>query len=345
MLRAPWGQESPPSGSRGSAASPHGGHQTAGGRSQIVFGNYHEPSSSSYKSMTNDAPSESPAAQSEYTSRIRAARSRDNSASDLFGSRAGGERESDMSTTYGRANSRAHMHGLAGSSGGGAIGGPGGSAGSGLRLRSDRNQSTIFDSDVPAGTRGSPLREHRSSSDIFNVQDDHLGGAARGSPLRQYRSSSDIFHVNESPNSSSVLGGTSPARYGSYERAAINSAPTMTASSPLAAAPRTPYSPERREASSPDKYSPEKYSPDRYELPRESLQQQGRRTDYERGYSPSPEKLSQRNEYAPSVATAVRRDPFNSILSHGDAAAAAEEGFRGRRHYPQQLRNNNIFQG
>ncbi|KAI8911322.1 hypothetical protein DFJ77DRAFT_441719 [Powellomyces hirtus] len=195
MLRTPWGQDDPPSGTRNSANSsgPGSRQQTAGGRSQIVFGNYHEPASSSYKSMTTTHdPAHTP--NSDYAARLQAARTRD-STTDIFhlrgmaGSAPGGSDDHLVglpppTTSY--ATGAGRDRGLVSSSS---------STGS-LRIRPDRNQSTIFHSEVAAGTPGTPLREHRSSSDIFHLVDDnnHPGTTTTNHYERRYHTNANSSH-------------------------------------------------------------------------------------------------------------------------------------------------------
>ncbi|KAI8819327.1 uncharacterized protein EV422DRAFT_507412 [Fimicolochytrium jonesii] len=163
MLRTPWGQDEGDSGAAQTVptfsrkasvgASP-------GGRSQIVFGTYHEPSSSSYHSMTHTPRGVSRQQHNnntadDYLTRNAVARQqsfRENS-TDVFNLKPLSGDDS--------AGHRASAEPRAGNSGGS------------LRFRTDRNQSTLFQPQSDAyGSQsyGTPVREQKSASDIFHLQ-------------------------------------------------------------------------------------------------------------------------------------------------------------------------------
>ncbi|KAJ3163140.1 hypothetical protein HDU86_002309 [Geranomyces michiganensis] len=401
MLRTPWGQEdSAPIGSGRASADIAGGNRannrnhTAGGRSQIVFGNYHEPASSSYKSMTSNdvlldhraslsSLNASAAIPNDYASRLR---SRDNSSTDVFNIKAGPSTSSsgngaEISTGYGaygrddglppqlpRSESGANPAAARGLVSGASSNGS-------LRMR-DRQVPTPFD--VPAGTAGSPMREHRSSSDIFHTQgnsggggDDGFGGGGGGdqhdagssTAARQYRSASDIFHVNEegADRRYAAAGPTTTAPYAvgptterrqqqQQQHYHHHNAPP---SRERAVAHHENYSPERNISTSRlDYQSPHKedYAPATAAAAASAAASSPTMMNHYAAAAAPSTKFGGRDAgaYSPSPMTALRRGSSfsNSVLVPSDAAAAAAEdaAFKGRRHYPQYHRSSNIFQ-
>ncbi|KAJ3182702.1 hypothetical protein HDU87_008041 [Geranomyces variabilis] len=408
MLRTPWGQEdSAPPGTGRASADLVGGNRannrnhTAGGRSQIVFGNYHEPASSSYKSMTTShdldrggvTSSSSSSSNADYAARLR---SRDNSSTDVFnikGTGIGGGGPGGLGAGMaggadaGGYSYRHDEHGLppplptattTSSAARGLVSGA--SSNGSLRLRDNHKQvPTPFD--VPAGTAGSPMREHRSSSDIFHTlgggggggggddsggQHHHDGGGynTRTTPMREHRSASDIFHMNEeSGDRRYSAAGAGGGRRSPAANAAINATATVTTTAPYALSPAErrqhhhrgdappPDSRERAAAAAnaQDYYS---NSPEKTNISTSRMDYQSpHKEDYAASaMPPAATQFAARDggAYSPSPMTALRRGASfsNSVLVPGDAAAAAAEdaAFRGRRHYPQYHRSSNIFQ-
>ncbi|KAJ3168926.1 hypothetical protein HDU88_001253 [Geranomyces variabilis] len=408
MLRTPWGQEaSAPPGTGRASADIAGGNRannrnhTAGGRSQIVFGNYHEPASSSYKSMTTSHDldrtggggassssllSASVAVNADYASRMR---SRDNSSSDVFNIKgtgigggggvgggagmAGGGGDAGSGYSY-----RQDEHGLPPplpSSAAGAVARglvSGASSNGSLRLRDNNNKQVPTPFDVPAGTAGSPMREHRSSSDIFHTHGGGDGGRHHAdtarTPMREHRSASDIFHMNDESGDrrySAAGGGGGGGGGGGRRSPAAATAANVTTSPPYALTPaerrqlhQLPASRERA-ANAQDYYSTN--SPEKPNISTSRMDYQSpHKDDYataatppamQHDYTGASSKFAARDAggaYSPSPMTALRRGASfsNSVLVPGDAAAAAAEdaAFRGRRHYPQYHRSSNIFQ-
>ncbi|KAJ3156603.1 hypothetical protein HDU89_004385 [Geranomyces variabilis] len=399
MLRTPWGQEdSAPPGTGRASADIAGGNRannrnhTAGGRSQIVFGNYHEPASSSYKSMTTSHDldrtggasstsllSASVAVNADYASRMR---SRDNSSSDVFnikgtgiggggGGGAGMAGGGDAGSGY---SYRQDEHGLPPplpSSAAGAVARglvSGASSNGSLRLRDNNNKQVPTPFDVPAGTAGSPMREHRSSSDIFHTD---AGTSATQytarTPMREHRSASDIFHMNDDSGDRRYSAAGGGGGGGGRRSPAAATAANLTISPPYALSPaerrqlhQLPPASRERAANAQDYYSTN--SPEKPNISTSRMDYQSpHKDDYataatppamqHHNYAEAGSKFAARDAggaYSPSPMTALRRGASfsNSVLVPGDAAAAAAEdaAFRGRRHYPQYHRSSNIFQ-
>ncbi|KND00763.1 uncharacterized protein SPPG_03876 [Spizellomyces punctatus DAOM BR117] len=144
MLRTPWGQdefEYPNQGKdeRHTPVDSPSGNKTTGGRSQIVFGTYHEPIMSSYNSMTN-------------TSHIGDGYAISNQADYL--DRAASHRKRSLRDSYTDVfNVQAEE--------------PSTSKQAGSRYRTDKNQSNVFGSSPPISAPVS--RHYRLASDIFNL--------------------------------------------------------------------------------------------------------------------------------------------------------------------------------
>ncbi|KAI8592394.1 hypothetical protein BDZ88DRAFT_407824 [Geranomyces variabilis] len=246
----------------------------------------------------------------------------------------------------------------------------GASSNGSLRLRDNNNNNhkqvpTPFD--VPAGTAGSPMREHRSSSDIFHTD---AGTSATQytarTPMREHRSASDIFHMNDESGDRrySAAGGGGGGR---RSPAAATAANVTTTSPPYALSPaerrqphhQLPPASRERAANAQDYYSTN--SPEKPNISTSRMDYQSpHKDDYATAATPPAMQLHNYTEagskfaardaggaYSPSPMTALRRGASfsNSVLVPGDAAAAAEDAaFRGRRHYPQYHRSSNIFQ-